>query len=116
MPETTPPIRHPAKFVPLSAIAYGAPGSAATPVTAENPVPVRDQALRSARALEPDVVGIPGHAVLIDCAASGRAELQLADDLILPLTLAPGVTLLPLAVKQLLSAGTTAAVDAWVLD
>ncbi|ABC64538.1 hypothetical protein ELI_12230 [Erythrobacter litoralis HTCC2594] len=64
----------------------------------------------------PDVPVDPGLALLVDCNAGGRATLVLDDSSTLSLTFSPGLTLLPLAVIAIQSAGQTAALDAWVLD
>ena len=116
MPDTLPPIRHPARFVPLAGIATGEPGDPALAVSPANPVPSREQPLRGARVLLPDTVTSAGTALLIDCSAEGKAGFVLSDGSSLTLTIAPGLTLLPFAVTQLTSVGMTAVLDAWVLD
>ena len=116
MSDPLPPIRHPAKFVPLSAVATGEPGAPAVAVSASNPVPCREQPLRSARILATDNPVQPGAAMLVDCSAGGQATFTLQDGTILALTLSPGLTLLPLAVTELSSANLTAVLNAWVLD
>ena len=116
MPDPLPPIRHPAKFVPLSAVATGQPGEAAIAVSPTNPVPSREQPLRSARVLTADTPVASGAALLVDCSAGGVASFTLEDGTQLALTLSPGLTLLPLAVTELASADLTANISAWVLD
>ena len=116
MPETIPLIRHPAKFVPLTAIATGEPGFAAVPVSAGNPLPCTEKPLTAVRALVTGTVVTPGSVVLIDCSADGKIVLELADGSQLPLSFSAGVTLLPLAVRSIAESGTTASFNAWVLD
>lgn len=116
MPDSLPPIRHPARFVPMSAVATGQPGEPAVPVSAANPVPCSDQPLRGARALAADIPVLPGLAVLIDCSAGGRTTFVFSDSSSLELTLSPGLTLLPFAVTHFTSTGQTAAFNAWVLS
>ncbi|GAA4048314.1 hypothetical protein [Parerythrobacter jejuensis] len=116
MPDSLPPIRHPSRFVPLSAVATGVPGEPALPVSATNPVPCRDQPLRGARMLSADIAVEPGIALLVDCSVAGLASFTLEDGSTLSLTLAPGLTMLPLAVSTVASANQTAQFDAWVLD
>ena len=116
MTDPLPPVRHPARFVPMSAVATGEPGQPAVPVGRANPIPSSDQPLRSARPLVPDIPIDPGLALLVDCSAGGRATLVLEDASSLDLTFSPGLTLLPLAVTSIQSAGQTAAFNAWVLD
>ncbi|MBD3729058.1 MAG: hypothetical protein IE933_05065 [Sphingomonadales bacterium] len=116
MSETAPPICHPTSYVPLSALATGALGDEALPVTDENPVPNRELPYRGARVLGLDSPVAAGRALLVDCLAGGQIEMVLADSSIVALTFAPGVTLLPFAATALNSAGTTATLSAWVLD
>lgn len=116
MPDPLPPIRHPARFIPLTALATGEPGSPAMPVGATNPLPSREVGLRGARGLAPGNTVEAGAAVMIDCSASGRATFVLADGSQLPLTVSAGLTLLPLAVTGIAQDGLTAVFAAWVLD
>ena len=116
MPQSLPPVRHPARFVPLSALATGAPGQPAVPTGPDNPLPTREQPLRGARAVLPDTPVVPGTALLVDCSAGGRATFVMQDGSNLVLTLSAGLTLLPLAVVELISSDLTAVLDAWVLD
>lgn len=111
-----PPIRFPAKFVPLSAVATGQPGEAAIAVSAANPIPSREQPVRGARVLAPDTPVLPGVGLLVDCSASGQATFTLEDGSALELTLPAGLTLLPFAVTVIASANLTADLNAWVLD
>ncbi len=113
---TPPIIRHPAKYVPLSAVAIGENNAEAQPVSAANPFPCVDKPLSAIRALIADTVVTPGNAVLVDCSTGGTINLQLSDESQLPLTFAPGVTLMPFAVRAVSSVGTTAQFNAWVLD
>lgn len=116
MPDPLPPVRHPSRFVPLSAVATGQPGEPAVPVGPTNPVPCSDQPLRGARPLSPDSSVASGLALLVDCNAGGKATFVLEDSSALELTLSPGITLLPLAVTTIQGAGLTASLNAWVLD
>lgn len=116
MPEPLPPIRHPARFVPLSALATGETGAPAVPVSAANPLPCRDQPFTDVRDLAPDVAVAPGVALLVDCSVGGLASFTLAGGSTLSLTLSPGLTLLPLSVSLLAAADLTAVLNAWVLD
>ncbi|WP_284124057.1 hypothetical protein [Parerythrobacter aestuarii] len=100
----------------MSALATGEPGEAALPISPGNPLPSREQPLRGARALAPDTSVAAGVALLLDCSAGGQATFTLQDSSTLTLTLSPGLTLLPLAVIGIASAGLTAALNAWVLD
>lgn len=115
MPDNLPLIRHPARYVPLTALATGSPGDEATPVSSANPFPSIDQPLSAIRALILDNAVEPGRAVLVDCSTAGTIMLELADGSQLPLTYAAGVTLLPFAVRSTLSVGTSAVFSAWVL-
>lgn len=115
-PEQLPPIRHPARFVPVTALATGDVGAPALPVGAANPLPCREQPYVAVRELAPDAAVTPGIALLVDCSAGGAASLVLASGTVLTLTFSPGITLLPLAVSLLSSTGLTAVLDAWVLD
>lgn len=116
MPDTQIPIRHPAKFVPYSAVAIGAPGEPAIAITPATPLPSSDQPFRNAQALAFDVAVTPGLGLLVDCAASGVVVLEFAGGAQIALTMSPGITLLPFAVTQILSVGTTATLSAWVLS
>ncbi|MXP47732.1 hypothetical protein GRI43_10095 [Altererythrobacter luteolus] len=116
MPESTPYIRHPAKFVPLTAIATGESGSAAVPISNANPLPCAEKPLAAVRALIPGTNVAPGSVVLIDCSIDGTVVLELVDGSQLPLSFSAGVTMLPLAVRSIAEAGTTASFNAWVLD
>lgn len=116
MPEPLPPVRHPARFVPLASLATGEVGAPAVPVTPANPLPCRDQPFTDVRPLVPGTPVAPGIALLIDCSAGGSASFTLAGGSGLSLTLSPGLTMLPLAVSSLAEAGLTAVLDAWVLD
>ena len=116
MPDPLPPVRHPARFVPLSAIATGEPGEAAVSVGPANPIPSREQPLRGARSLGADTPVTAGLALLVDCSAGGQSTFTLEDGSILTLTLSPGLTLLPLAVTGYAAADLTASFNAWVLD
>ncbi|GAA4642531.1 hypothetical protein GCM10023115_06260 [Pontixanthobacter gangjinensis] len=109
-------IRHPARYVPLTALATGSPGSDAIPVSLGNPIPCAVQPLGSVRALTPDNAVEPGLAVLVDCSAAGTIMLELSDGSQLPLTYSAGVTLLPFAVRSTVSVGSTATFNAWVLS
>lgn len=116
MSDPLPPIIHPARFVPLTALATGQPGSPAEPIGAAHPLPVRSQGLAAARSLAAGESVTPGAAFLADCTAGGRATLVLADGSDLPLSVSPGLTLLPLAVQSVRSAGLSAEASFWVLD
>ena len=116
MPETNPLIRHPAKFVPLTAIATGEAGTAAVPISSANPLPCAEKSLSAVRALIPGTNVTPGTVVLIDCSLDGKIVLELVDGSQLPLSFAAGVTMLPLAVRSIAESGTTASFNAWVLD
>ena len=116
MPDPLPPIRHPSRYIPLTALATGEPGLPALAVGTANPLPSREAPLRSARGLAPGNIVEAGAAILIDCSASGRAIFVLADGSQLPLTISAGLTMLPLAVTGLAQDGQTAALTAWVLD
>lgn len=116
MPDLTPIIRHPARFVPLAAVATEGVDGTALPVSSSNPVPTSDAPYSAARALVEDTSVAPGKALLVDCSQGGVLNLELADTTQLPLTFAPGVTLLPFSVRQRLSLGSTATASAWVLD
>lgn len=116
MPEPLPPIRHPARFVPLSALATGEVDAPAEPVTAANPLPCREPPFTAVRELVPGASVTPGVAVLMDCSSGGLASFTLASGSSLSLTVSPGLTLLPLAVASLAAADLTADLTAWVLD
>ena len=116
MPDPTPVIRHPARFVPLAAVATEGADGAALPVSPSNPVPVLEAPYVAARALVEDTAVEPGKALLVDCNQGGVLNFELADTTQLPLTFAPGVTLLPFSVRQRMSLGSTATASAWVLD
>lgn len=116
MPEPLPPIRHPARFVPLSALATGEVGAAAVPVSVSHPLPCRDQPFTDVRELAPDAPVAPGIAMLVDCTSGGLASFTLAGGSTLTLTLSPGLSLLPMAVVELAGADLTADLTAWVLD
>lgn len=116
MPDPVPSIRHPSAYVPLSALATGALGDQARPVTPENPVPNSEQPYRDARALLADAPISEGKALLVDCSAGGLVDLILAGGANLQMTFSPGITLLPFAVTGYSAGGTTAAIRAWVLD
>lgn len=115
-PDPLPPVRHPARFVPLTALATGEPGAPASVVSASSPLPCRDQPFTDVRALPPDTPVPPGIALLVDCSSGGLASFTLAGGSTLALTFSPGLTMLPLAVTQIASDGLTAALSAWVLD
>jgi hypothetical protein len=116
MPDPLPPVRHPARFVPLSAIAVGEVDAAAVPVSGVHPLPCREQPFRDVRELVPGTPVAAGIALLVDCNAGGTASFALSGGSSLSLTLSPGLTLLPLAVVSLAAAGLTADLTAWVLD
>lgn len=116
MPEPLPPVRHPARFVPLASLATGEVGAPAVPVTPANPLPCRDQPFSDARALLPGTPVAPGVAVLVDCSSAGLASFTLSSGSSLSLTLSPGLTVLPLAVTGLAATDLTADLAAWVLE
>ncbi|WP_435418986.1 hypothetical protein WAB17_05355 [Parerythrobacter aurantius] len=116
MPETLPPVRHPARFVPLTAIATGNIGEPAESVGPSHPLPVAERAYTDARPLFPDSPVAPGRGLLVDCDSAGSATFILGSGSSLSLTLSPGLTLLPLAVVSLQAEQTSALVTAWVLD
>ena len=116
MPDTLPLIRHPAKYVPLTALATGNPEGSAIPISPDNPFPCSDQPLASIRALIADAQTAPGLAILVDCSNSGKIVLEFADGSQLPLSFSAGVTMLPFAVSSVVSTGTTATFNAWLLD
>lgn len=116
MPDPEAVIRHPSRYVPLTALATGVEGEIAHPVTPDNPVPNAEQPYRGVRPLLPDTPIAPGKALLADVVTGGMVEMELANGSMLAITLHPGLTMLPFATSQLVSAGTTATLDAWVLD
>ena len=116
MSDPLPPIIHPARFVPLTALATGEPGMPAEPIGADHPLPVKSRSFDGARPLTVGESVAPGAAFLVDCTAGGRATLVLADGSDLPLSLSPGLTMLPLAVQSVRSAGLSADAEYWVLD
>lgn len=115
MSESIPLIRTPARYVPLAAIAIGASGGPAVAVSAANPVPCSDQPLSTLRALIPDTAVEPGNALLVDCSSAGKIMLEFSDGSQIALSFAPGVALMPFAIARILSNGTTASFNAWVL-
>ena len=104
-----PPVAAPAAYVSTHAIAFGAIGDAATAVEPAHPLPVSDRAYVGAVAIMPDVPGIPGRALAIDCSRGGRVTLVLADASQLSVSVAAGLSILPFAVSTVLSSGMTAA-------
>ncbi|MDE2595391.1 MAG: hypothetical protein KGL44_00790 [Sphingomonadales bacterium] len=111
-----PQINHPSLSVPFVALAFGAAGDAAVPVTPASGLPMREAPYAAARALAANTVVTPGRAVMADCSVAGPAVLELADASQITLTLPAGLLILPLAVQRFLAAGTTAVFSAWVLD
>ena len=110
------PVHQPSRYVPLAAVATRSASGNAEPISPANPIPCSEMPLASVRALVADTVIEPGLALLVDCSTGGMLNLELADGTQLPLAFAPGLTLLPFAVRQRLSLGTTAIDNAWVLD
>ena len=99
----------PASFVPEQVIAFGAIGTVPTAVEPLHPLPVADQAFRSAIAVTVGIDQVPQRAILIVCTAAGNVALKLADDSSVVVPVATGLSILPFAVKTVLAAGTTAA-------
>ena len=116
MTQTNPLVRHPSRFVPLAAVATKAPDGTADPISPANPIPSSEVPLSNVRALVEDVAVDPGLAILVDCSGQGTLNLEFADGTQLPLTFAPGLTILPFAIRQRISLGSTAVANAWVLD
>lgn len=115
MPRTDATIHHPAKYIPLTALAIGVEGANGVPVSQDLPLPCSEKPLSAARALIPDTAVTPGLAVLVDCSSAGKIVFRMVDETLLPLTFAPGVTMLPFAVSGIEAAGTSAEFQAWVL-
>lgn len=108
------PIAAPAGFVPQSAVSFAAAG-AAVAVDVDHPLPTGERAFQGAVALAADVDQAAQRGVAIRCTAAGTVQLKLADGSVLPLPVDAGFAILPLAVRSLVSAGTTAAVTCYNL-
>ena len=104
----TPVVAIPSSIVTPQVAAYGAVGAPPTAVDPDHPLPVSDQPYHGAQPIAIDTDLPPGRAILIDCAVAGRVSLKLADDSELSLPAGAGLSILPLAVKTVLAAGTTA--------
>ena len=116
MPDSQPTVGHPSRYVPLSALAIGEAGEVARPVGPLRPLPCAERGLDSPRPLVEDEPQAPGRAVLIECEGGGRVHLSFESGALLPLTLAPGLSILPLAATGFVSSGRTAVFSAWILD
>lgn len=107
MPST--PINTPAGYITQVGVAYASPdGSAALAVGLDSPLPIAERPLGSATPIVPGADQAPRRAVAIACTAPGTAVLKLADDSLFAVPLASGLSILPLAVKTVVTAGTTA--------
>ena len=103
------PVAAPAGFVPQMAISFAAAG-AATAVDVDHPLPTGERAFQGAIALVPDVDQTAQRGVAIRCTSAGTVQFKLADGSLLAVPVDTGFAILPLAVRMLVSAGTTAAV------
>lgn len=113
---TNPIIEHPSRAVPFVALSYGEAGEPAVAVSPSNPLPLLDHGYRNARPLVANTMQIPGQAVLIDCQADGKINLELASGAQLAFSISAGLLILPFVVQRYLSSGTTAQVSVWVID
>ena len=103
------PVFAPAGYVPQMAVSFSASG-AATAVDADHPLPIGERAFQGTIALVPDVDQTAQRGIAIRCTAAGTVQLRLADGSVLAVPVDIGFAILPLAVRTLVSAGTTAAV------
>lgn len=113
---TNPIIEHPSRAVPFVALSFGEAGQPATAVSPANPLPLLDHGYRNARPLVANTLQTPGQAVLIDCQADGKINLELASGAQLAFSISAGLLILPFVVQRYLSTGTTAQVSVWVID
>lgn len=100
-------VEAPAGFVPEVAIAY-VTGTGPVVVGADAPLPVTERSFRGA---VPIVVGTdqsPQRGIAIVATTAGTVQVKLADDSVLALPVATGLSILPLAAKGVVAAGTTA--------
>ena len=110
-----PQVTTPAGDVTTEAIAFGTIGGAAIAVDQLHPLPVSDAPWRGVVALAPDVPTTPARGIMIAATAAGAVQVRLADTSVVSLPVGTGLTLLPLAVAAVLSAGTTATASVWNL-
>ena len=89
----------PAGFVTQQVLALGAPGEAATPVAAGNPLPVAERPLSGSLTFVPGGTDAPPRRALrISCTAAGNVAMKLADDSVETIPVDVGLSILPYAV------------------
>jgi hypothetical protein len=103
----TNPISAPAGFVPQMAVSFSAAGNA-LPVDADNPLPTGERAFQGMVAIVPGTDQAPARGVAITCTVAGNAVFKLADGSQLTVPVDTGLAILPLAVRTVVVAGTTA--------
>lgn len=104
---TNPVISAPARYVAPTAVAFSTAGTA-TIVDASNPLPVGERAYQGASTITPGTIQAPARAIAVQCAVAGTVTLRLADDSQIGLSVETGLTILPFAVKTVVTAETSA--------
>lgn len=103
----TKPILAPALYVQQVALAVaGAEG--AVPVDGASPLPISEPSFRGAVQIVPDTNQEARRAIAITCTTAGSVTLRLADDSSIMLPISVGLSILPFAVKTVVTSGTTA--------
>jgi len=102
------PVLAPAGYVPVEALSFADAAAQSVNVTRDTPLPVDDRPFGGFTAIVPGTDQTPQRALFVNTTAAGVVRAKLANDTTVDWPVEVGVSVLPLAAKTVVVAGTTA--------